>query len=164
MMNVTRGEKIFPCVKSLTFDIYVPSFPNFNIVIFIDLYTVYINIDRDVYQRQYKSSLNVYQDSVKFNKKTISKKTATLYVPEKPKELSKYMGLYNRETGEKYELSDDGAIINEKLAKLLDAKVGDEIVMRDSENNPYKIKVDHITAVSYTHLCNYRIILLFLYI
>ena len=46
MMNVTRGEKIFPCVKSLTFDIYVPSFPNFNIVIFIDLYKVYINIDR----------------------------------------------------------------------------------------------------------------------
>ena len=94
---------------------------------------------------EYKSSLNVYQDSVTFNKKTISKQTATMYVPEKPKELSKYMGLYNRETGEKYELSDDGAIINEKLAKLLDAKVGDEIVMRDSENNPYKIKVDHIT-------------------
>ncbi len=93
---------------------------------------------------EYKSSLNVYQDSVTFNKKTISKQTATMYVPEKPKELSKYMGLYNRETGEKYELSDDGAIINEKLAKLLDAKVGDEIVMRDSENNPYKIKVDHI--------------------
>ena len=54
---------------------------------------------------------------LRFNKKTISKQTATMYVPEKPKELSKYMGLYNRETGEKYELSDDGAIINEKLAK-----------------------------------------------
>ena len=47
---------------------------------------------------EYKSSLNVYQDSVTFNKKTISKQTATMYVPEKPKELSKYMGLYNRET------------------------------------------------------------------
>ncbi len=76
-----------------------------------------------------------------------------MYVPEKPKELSKYMGLYNRETGEKYELSDDGAIINEKLAKLLDAKVGDEIVMRDSENNPYKIKSRSYYGELFRTLC-----------
>ncbi|MBU5335490.1 FtsX-like permease family protein [Intestinibacter bartlettii] len=93
---------------------------------------------------EYKESINVYQDSVTFNKKTISKQTATMYVPQNPSKLQNYVSLNDRATKQEYKLGDDGAIINEKLAKLLDAKVGDEIVMTDAQNNDHKIKVSHI--------------------
>ena len=93
---------------------------------------------------EYKSSINVYQDSVTFNKKGMSKQTATMYVPQNPSELPNYMLLNDRVTGEKYNLDDSGAIINEKLAKLLGAKVGDNVVLTDSENNDYTIKISHI--------------------
>ena len=93
---------------------------------------------------EYKSSINVYQDSVTFSKKEMSKQTATMYVPQNPSELPNYMLLNDRVTGEKYNLDDSGAIINEKLAKLLGAKVGDNVVLTDSENNDYTIKISHI--------------------
>jgi putative ABC transport system permease protein len=92
----------------------------------------------------YESSLNIYQDSVTFSKEGISKQTATMYVPENIDELSKYILLNDRESGTKYKLSDNGVIINEKLAKILDASVGDNIVVTDSDNNPHKVKVDNI--------------------
>lgn len=93
---------------------------------------------------EYKSSINVYQDSVTFSKKGMSKQTATMYVPQNPSELPNYMLLNDRVTGEKYSLDDRGAVINEKLATLLGAKVGDNVVLTDSENNDYTIKISHI--------------------
>lgn len=94
--------------------------------------------------KEYESSLNIYQDSVTFSKTNMSKQSATMYVPENTNELNKYISLNDRKTDEKYELSDDGVIINEKLAKLLDASIGDVITVTDSDNNSYKVKVDNI--------------------
>ena len=54
-------------------------------------------------------------------------------------------------TGEEYILSDDGAIINEKLAKLLGVVKGDEITFKDSENNSYIIKVNNISESYLSH-------------
>ncbi|MEW8995271.1 FtsX-like permease family protein [Clostridium sp.] len=92
----------------------------------------------------YESSLNIYQDSVTFSKEGVSKQTATMYVPENTDELSKYILLNDRESGTEYKLSDNGVIINEKLAKILDASVGDDITVTDSDNNPHKVRVDNI--------------------
>lgn len=92
----------------------------------------------------YESSLNIYQDSVTFSKEGISKQTATMYVPEKVDELNKYILLNNRKSGTEYVLSDDGAIINEKLAKVLDISVGDDITLTDSNNNSHKVRVENI--------------------
>ena len=92
----------------------------------------------------YESSLNIYQDSVTFSKEGISKQTATMYVPENIDELSKYILLNDRKSGTKYNLSNNGVIINEKLAKILDASVGDNIVVTDSNNNHHEVKVDNI--------------------
>lgn len=93
---------------------------------------------------EYKSSINVYQDSVTFSKEGMSKQTATMYVPESPKELSNYMSLNDRKSNQEYNLDDNGAIINEKLATLLGAEVGDNVIVTDLENNDYKIKISHI--------------------
>jgi putative ABC transport system permease protein len=92
----------------------------------------------------YESSLNIHQDSVTFSKEGVSKQTATMYVPENMDELSKYILLNDRESGNEYKLSDNGVIINEKLAKVLDASVGDDITVTDSDNNSHKVRVDNI--------------------
>lgn len=92
----------------------------------------------------YESSLNIYQDSVTFSKEGVSKQTATMYVPENTDELSKYILLNDRESGTEYKLSDNGVIINEKLAKVLDASVGDDVTVTDSDNNSHKVRVDNI--------------------
>ncbi|MCR1951197.1 FtsX-like permease family protein [Clostridium sp. DSM 100503] len=94
--------------------------------------------------RGYESSLNIYQDSVTFSKEGVSKQTATIYVPENTDELNKYILLNDRESGIEYKLSNSGVIINEKLAKILDASVGDNIIVTDSKNNDYEVKVDNI--------------------
>lgn len=92
----------------------------------------------------YESSLNIHQDSVTFSKEGVSKQTATMYVPENIDELSKYILLNDRKSGTEYRLSDNGVIINEKLAKVLDASVGDDITLKDSDNNSHKVRVDNI--------------------
>ncbi|MDS1002051.1 FtsX-like permease family protein [Clostridium sporogenes] len=92
----------------------------------------------------YESSLNIYQDGVTFSKEGINKQDAIMYVPENTDELNKYILLNDRENGTKYKLSNDGVIINEKLAKILGASVGDNITLTDSNNNSHKVKVENI--------------------
>ena len=92
----------------------------------------------------YDSSLNIYQESVTFSKEGMSKQTATMYVPQNKKDLNNYILLNDRKSKEKYNLSDNGVIITEKLAKLLDVSDGDNIVFKDSNNKEHSVKVDHI--------------------
>lgn len=99
--------------------------------------------------KEYGSSLNIYQESVTFSKEGVSKQIATMYIPENINDLNKYILLNGRVSEEKYYLSDNGAIINEKLARLLDVSKGDNITLTDSNNNLYKVKVDNI-AENYT--------------
>lgn len=94
--------------------------------------------------KEYGSSLNIYQESVTFSKEGISKQIATMYIPENINDLNKYILLNDRVSEENYYLSDNGAIINEKLAKLLDVSKGDNITLTDSNNNLYNVKVDNI--------------------
>ena len=92
----------------------------------------------------YDSSLNIYQESVTFTKEGMSKQTATMYVPQNKEDLNNYILLNDRKSKEKYNLSDNGVIITEKLAKLLDVSDGDNIVFKDSNNKEHSVKVDHI--------------------
>ena len=59
-------------------------------------------------------------------------------------DVSKYINLQNRVTKEKYSITDDGVIITEKMAELLNAKVGDNIKIRNSDNMLYIVKVNAI--------------------
>lgn len=92
----------------------------------------------------YESSLNIYQDSVTFSKEDISKQTATMYIPENTDDLNDYILLNDRESGTQYKLSNNGVLINEKLAKILNASVGDNIIVTDSDNNDHEVIVDNI--------------------
>ena len=50
----------------------------------------------------------------------------------------------DRKTHESYQLSDDGAIITEKTADLLNVEVGDTIVLRDEEKGDQEVKISEI--------------------
>ena len=101
--------------------------------------------------KEYKSSLNVYKESVTFSKKNVSKQNATMYVPENVEKLENYILLNDRKTNKIYTLSNNGAIINEKLAKVLNVSVGDEVILTDVYNNNHKVKIDNIVENYISH-------------
>ncbi len=58
--------------------------------------------------------------------------------------IPEFVDFHDRKSKEKYELSDDGVIISEKTAKLLEIKEGDTIEIKDEENGNKKVKVSQI--------------------
>lgn len=69
---------------------------------------------------------------------------AFLNVPENKKEFEKFVLLQDRKTKEKYKLKDDGAIITEKVAVMLELEEGDTIYIRDDEKGDLPVKIAHI--------------------
>ena len=92
----------------------------------------------------YEDKLDLHQESVVFSKEDMNNQEATLYVPQSTDHLDDFIILGNRESGDKYKLSDDGVVITEKLAKLLDVSVGDTVSMTDDDNHTYDIRIDAI--------------------
>lgn len=68
-----------------------------------------------------------------------------LVVPEKAEELSTFIVLQSRTKKQAYTLDNEGIIITEKLAKLLDIQVGDGIVLKNTDNIKVTVKVKQIT-------------------
>ena len=99
----------------------------------------------------YQNSINIHQQSVTFSKEGMNKQTVSMYVPEHAENLNEFLSLHDRTTKEEYKLSDNGAIINEKLAKLLKASVGDMVTLKDEDNNSYTVKVDKIAENYFAH-------------
>lgn len=64
-----------------------------------------------------------------------------------PKDISKFeefFTLRDRKTKEEYKLRNEEVVINEKLAKLLDVKEGDNIILNIGETNKVEVKVANI--------------------
>lgn len=99
----------------------------------------------------YENSINIHQQSVTFSKEGMNKQTVSMYVPQDEESLNEFLSLHDRKTKEEYKLSDNGVIINEKLAKLLKASVGDMITMKDEDNNSYTVKVEEIAENYFAH-------------
>lgn len=69
-----------------------------------------------------------------------------LVVPEKIENLQEFIVLRNRKQKEQtYTLNEQGVVITEKLAKLLDIDEGDEIIIKDIDKVEVKTKVVGIT-------------------
>ena len=75
-----------------------------------------------------------------------------LYVPENTEDLEQFMIFRDRETHETYELTDEGAIVTEKLAKMLEVQVGDTITVTDSSRGELQIPV---AAICENYLMHY---------
>lgn len=59
-------------------------------------------------------------------------------------DIERYVSFHDRKSKEEYKLTDDGVIISEKTAKLLNVKAGDTIEIKDEEKGNPKVKVSHI--------------------
>lgn len=59
-------------------------------------------------------------------------------------DAEKFVDFHDRRTKETYHLSDNGVIISEKTAKLLDAEEGDEVWIKDEDEGNKKIRIAHI--------------------
>lgn len=75
----------------------------------------------------------------------------TLLVPDDPGSFKKDVGLVDRETQKSLSLSQDGVILSEKLANLLDAKKGSQVILQDEDNKNHKLKVAGITEMYMGH-------------
>ena len=65
--------------------------------------------------------------------------------------INKYFNLKDLD-GNNLELNDEGAIITEKIAKILNVNIGDTITLRDNNNEIYVIK---ISGISKNYINNY---------
>ena len=92
-----------------------------------------------------------YEDVTKVAGKNNDKQEIKLIVSGNDEEFSDYIYLNNRETKEKLEFKDDGAIISERLARLLNVKVGDTITVTDSKEKERQIKVTDICEMYAGH-------------
>lgn len=68
-----------------------------------------------------------------------------LIIPEEPTDLNSFIQLRDRRTNTEYELPNDSIIITEKLAKLLEIKVGDTITIENNDKIQKEVKVANIT-------------------
>ncbi len=73
------------------------------------------------------------------------KEDAQIFVVENKSDLDGVINLKDVKTADKLELNDDEVIITDKLAQLVNVKVGDKIILQDSDGNEFKVKVGGIT-------------------
>jgi len=89
------------------------------------------------------SSKVCYQASVDFISKS-GTRNVNLLIPHDTENFSDYISLHDRKTGEVLSLTDDGIVINEKLAVLLNVKAGDTVTLQSLENKPRQVTVTGI--------------------
>ena len=73
-----------------------------------------------------------------------NKRDAYQVVFSEPKDVKDYFDFHDRKSKEEYTLDDEGVVISEKTGKLLNAKAGDTIEIKDEENGNKKVKIAHI--------------------
>ena len=74
-----------------------------------------------------------------------------LLVPEDETNFKDFVHLQNRESGQKIELKNDGVVITERLANVLDASIGDTIELTDSDDQISEMQVTGITEMYMGH-------------
>lgn len=98
--------------------------------------------------------LLINQEAYTFNAKN-KKHDVYVIAPKDSKDLKKYISLKSTVNNKTINLSDYGAVISAKMAKLLKVNIGDTINIRDSSNNLYMLYVADITenyALHYIYL------------
>ena len=71
-------------------------------------------------------------------------KEVNLVVPKEVEEFPDFFVLRDRTSKKGYELDDEGAAVNEKLAKLLGLKEGDSFLLKESDTESVTVTVSHI--------------------
>ncbi len=81
---------------------------------------------------------------VQANMKTATADNYNINIITPKDSLEDVINLYDKKTGKKVQLNDDGVIITEKLADLLKIKVGEAIKIQDGDGSEYTFNVSNI--------------------
>lgn len=100
--------------------------------------------------KEIKNYLSVCETSVDVGHGK-TEKSSYMVIPQEPKRLTEFISLHDRITKDAYELPDDGVIITEKLAKLLNVKAGDEIYLKKDDTHQLNVKVSHVVENYFYH-------------
>lgn len=99
-----------------------------------------------------ESYLSVHNESVSLYRNGSSREyEVNLMVPEETGDVEDFFDLRERTSQEKLALSMDGAVITEKIAKLLDVSVGDTLTYRDTDTRTYAFTVSGIAENYLSH-------------
>ena len=122
-----------------------------------------IAIDKNSLSSEQSSRLNQKLSSSQVNKylpvyfENVSKKIAgtnqdlSIIVPEKSSQISKYISLRNRSSGQKINLNSRGIVISEKLAKLLNLSIGDELSLVTTNGKKVRLPISNICEMYMGH-------------
>ena len=122
-----------------------------------------IAIDKNSLSSEQSTKLNQKLSSSQVNKylpvyfENVSKKIAgtnqdlSIIVPEKSSQISKYISLRNRSSGQKINLNSRGIVISEKLAKLLNLSIGDELSLVTTNGKKVKLPISNICEMYMGH-------------
>lgn len=79
------------------------------------------------------------------------KQTVKMIVPQDNEAFRNFIALTERKSGKEIALQKDGVVLSERLAKLLDAKVGDTVTLCDADGKSYEMTVSDITEMYTGH-------------
>ncbi len=101
-------------------------------------FCAYLDDDPDVtqYMKNYMMTVTLMNGR--------NEREAVLDVLGDPEAAEDYVHFRDRVTGEKYTITDDGAMISEKTAKLLNVGVGDSVYIKDEEKGNVEVKIASI--------------------
>lgn len=74
-----------------------------------------------------------------------------VYVPEEMENISEFLCFRDRESEEEYTLTDEGAIITEKIAKEFDIQAGDSITLSREDGDPVTIPIAQVCENYLSH-------------
>lgn len=87
--------------------------------------------------------MDAYMKAVTLTGKDDKEVETYVTVLKDPQQSEAFVDFHDRKSKETYQLSDHGAIISEKTAKLLGAKTGDTILV-EGENETKEVRIEHI--------------------
>nr|WP_321292889.1 FtsX-like permease family protein [uncultured Trichococcus sp.] len=95
--------------------------------------------------------LKVVQESYKLDKKGVNLQNVTVFAPLETENLPDFVSLRDRITQEPITLTDEGAVISEKLANLAGVGPGDSIEIRNDEMQTYQVPIQAVTENYVNH-------------
>lgn len=101
--------------------------------------------------KKIENSKSIYIDNLSSEAKKGPDQQITLIVPENATDLKDFIKLRERKGGNTVNLKKDSVVINEKLAKLYDINIGDEIDVKNEKNKHYKLKNGGISELYAGH-------------
>ncbi|MDQ7938166.1 FtsX-like permease family protein [Lactiplantibacillus sp. WILCCON 0030] len=99
----------------------------------------------------YRTSLALKSAQATIKKDGVAEQTVTLGVPQTPKRLNQFVTLRQRQSHQRYQLGQHGAIIDEKLAKLYHVKVGETLPVKLAGQTAKSVKIAAIAENYVNH-------------